>query len=684
MKKILPFLVLLLLLSKAVSAQTPYGVYQVNFAPEEFVETNFVSLPDDRYSDSIQIGFPFVFFGQSYNSLLISSNGYVRFDISYANSFSDFSVTQSLPDDNAPLSSIFLSWFDLIPISQPLISYATLGNAPNRIFVVNYNDVPYFGCTGTVYKGQLKLYEGSNNIEMHITDKPFCEVNSGWTNFAIEGIQNANGTEAYHVPGRNNNGVWQTSNDAWKFDPDTISAEACFMTGRVIADFNGNCIVDGNDYALPGQVVIRDGNQVFTSTNQAGVYSFEADTGVYQIGFNGLTANLPFGTVNCPQNATFNLNLSEAGTIADSLDFFIFPDSTCADPQIHISPMGPFRRCAGNDNHQAIFVTNHGLLPIENYSVSLTLPDSLYLYNTEPAFSSQEGNTYTWNFNDTLVFGEITAIHLYDSLSCFTTDGTFKCIAATVSSSGDCNTNNNISEICQIINGSYDPNHIQLLTTPPTPQYVYTMEVEGTEQWYTYRIQFQNTGTAPAQTVVVTDILPSFFDYSTAELLGASHECMLVNTGDGTLKFVHYFINLPDSSENFAESIGTVIFKVKTNQVLLPGQEIANLASIVFDVNEPVITNNAIFEVPLPTGINSINPRMDIYPNPADRTLTVSSEFSNATLQITDLSGRIVKVETINNIQQTIETANISAGVYLVELIYNNVKVATQKLVVSH
>jgi hypothetical protein len=684
MKKILPILMLLFLLSKAVSAQTPYGVYQISFAPEVFEQTNFISLPDDRYTEAINIGFPFIFFGQSYDSLLISSNGYVRFELGYANNFSDFSVSQSLPDSIAPTSSIFLSWFDLNPNLQPLISYATIGVAPNRIFVVNYNSVPYFACTSSLYVGQLKLYEGSNNIEMHITDKQLCNSGTPWGNFAIEGIQNSNGTEAYHVPGRNNNGVWQTSNDAWRFDPDTVSAEACVMTGRVIADFNGNCIVDGNDYALPGQVVIRDGNQVFTSTNQAGIYSFEADTGNYQISFNGLNDNLPFGTINCPQNATFNLNITEAGTIADSLDFFIYPDSTCADPQIHISPVGPFRRCAGNDNHQAIFVTNHGLLPVENYSVSLTLPDSLYLYNTEPAFSSQEGNTYTWNFNDTLLFGELTSIHLYDSLSCYATDGLLKCLAATVGSSNDCNTSNNISDICQIVNGSYDPNHIQLLSAPPTPQYVYSMEVEGNEQWYTYRIQFQNTGTAPAQTVVVTDILPSFFDYSTAELLGASHECMLVNTGDGTLKFVHYFINLPDSSENFAGSIGTVLFRVKTNQVLLPGQEIANLASIVFDVNEPVITNDAIFEVPLTNGINTINPKIDIYPNPVDRTFTVSSEFSKGTLQITDLSGRIFKAETINNFQQNIETTDISEGVYLVELIYNNVKIATQKLIVSH
>jgi hypothetical protein len=85
--------------------------------------------------------------------------------------------------------------------------------------------------------------------------------------------------------------------------------------------------------------------------------------------------------------------------------------------------MGPFRRCAGNDNHQVIFINNHGMLPIQGYSVTLTVPDSLYLYNTVPAYTSQDGNTFTWNFTDTLVYGELTTIHLYDSLSCYATDG---------------------------------------------------------------------------------------------------------------------------------------------------------------------------------------------------------------------------------------------------------------------
>jgi hypothetical protein len=284
MKKKLLSLILLISSALSFNAQVQYGVYQIPFSPVEINSPTLISLSDDSYSNAISLDFPFVFFGQAYQNLVISSNGYVRFDITQANGYSDFTVNESLPNSQCPMNSIFLSWFDLNPQGNPLISYQTIGEAPNRVFVVKYESVPYFSCNDILYTGQLKLYEGTNNIDMHITSKQLC--NGGWSDYAIQGIQNSAGTEAFHVPGRNNNGIWQASNEAWRFDPDTVSAPACYMNGRVIADFNGNCVMDGLDYALPNQVVIRDVDQVYVSTNQAGEYSFEADTGNYQIAFN--------------------------------------------------------------------------------------------------------------------------------------------------------------------------------------------------------------------------------------------------------------------------------------------------------------------------------------------------------------------------------------------------------------
>lgn len=68
-----------------------------------------------------------------------------------------------------------------------------------------------------------------------------------------------------------------------------------------------------------------------------------------------------------------------------------------------MTPLGPLQRCAGNVNHQLISVSNHGLMPITGYTVTLNIPDSLSIINTVPEFTSQTGNTFTWIFTDTLV-----------------------------------------------------------------------------------------------------------------------------------------------------------------------------------------------------------------------------------------------------------------------------------------
>jgi len=670
--------------SFVIHGQIPYGVYEVPFHPLSPDQATNIQLLDDMYSAPIPIGFNFRYFGTDYSSLNIASNGYVTFNPELEGAYSNFSVSTHIPDTTAPLNSIFFTWCDINPMNAGNISYGIIGDAPNRIFVVQFIQVPLFACTQT-YTGQLQLFEGSNNIEVHITSKLFCDTQGGLSSIAIEGIQNATGTEAYAVPGRNNYGVWQASNDAWRFDPDTVSQPVCIMSGRVIADFNGNCILDESDFSIPGQVLIRDNGEAYTSTTGQGVYSFEADTGNYTIAFNGLQSGLPFAEISCPTDASYNVSFETAGSVSNMLDFYVHPDSSCSDIRVSVVPMGPMLRCAGNTNHQYVSVSNHGLLPIIGYTVSLTLPDSMSVMETIPAFSSQAGNTLTWNFTDTLVYGEYTQISISDSLSCYATDGTLKCLSATVQSDSDCNTGNNSSEVCQIVNGSFDPNHIQLLEMSSPAEFVNELLVAGNETWYTYRIEFQNTGTGPAQTVVITDVLPAFFDYGTAEILATSHSAFLVNLGNGTLKFVYNGISLPDSNTNYAGSIGSVVFRVKANQMLFPGQQVANQASIVFDVNEPVITNQALIRVPNVTGISSIENSVSMYPNPANQSIRIKSSNQLVDrVSILDLSGKQVGNYPISKAEETLVIDQLANGIYLVEFYQNQRKITQKKLIVSH
>ncbi|NDC40273.1 MAG: T9SS C-terminal target domain-containing protein, partial [Chitinophagia bacterium] len=78
------------------------------------------------------------------------------------------------------------------------INYATTGSAPNRKFIVNFNNVADRTGGGT-NAGQIVLYETSNIIEMFITK---ANTASGYS--LVCGIQDNSGTYATTIPGQNN------------------------------------------------------------------------------------------------------------------------------------------------------------------------------------------------------------------------------------------------------------------------------------------------------------------------------------------------------------------------------------------------------------------------------------------------------------------------------------------------
>jgi gliding motility-associated-like protein len=180
-----------------------------------------VSLSDDQYSGIIPIGFTFNFFGNNYTSCVISSNGYITFNLGNANGFSSWSINGPIPGPGTPFNSIMSPWQDINPsiFTSPngVISYKTVGTAPNRIFIVEFKDINMFSCTNVCYGGQIHLYETTNIIETHIANKQLCNT---WNNGrAIHGVQNINGTIGVAVPGRNFPNQWAAVADGKRFTP---------------------------------------------------------------------------------------------------------------------------------------------------------------------------------------------------------------------------------------------------------------------------------------------------------------------------------------------------------------------------------------------------------------------------------------------------------------------------------
>ena len=178
-----------------------------------------VSLSDDVWSGTVNIGFTFSFYGQNYTQCVIGSNGLVSFNTSQANSYCPWSLTGG-PLPNGTLTgaknSAMLTYQDINPSLGGQIQYQTVGTTPNRKFVVLYKDIYMFSCTSQCNYMAIILYETSNIVEYHIGNKPICNTwNSG---LAIQGTENNAMTVAHTTPGRNNS-VWGANQDGRRFTP---------------------------------------------------------------------------------------------------------------------------------------------------------------------------------------------------------------------------------------------------------------------------------------------------------------------------------------------------------------------------------------------------------------------------------------------------------------------------------
>jgi len=190
-----------------------YDVTATGFNEETLPSPTNLSLGDDNVAGSQPLGFDFVFFGNSYNTFNISSNGFITF----GNNFNS-GCCQGLPLTNGFLNQgniIALAWTDLNPRGA-IISFETLGVAPNRRLIVDYDNIPFFS-GGIPVSGQIKLFEGSNRIEIHSTD---IQTQGRTT---TQGIANQGGSSGFPVPGRDATS-WSATNDAWSFTPASVYA----------------------------------------------------------------------------------------------------------------------------------------------------------------------------------------------------------------------------------------------------------------------------------------------------------------------------------------------------------------------------------------------------------------------------------------------------------------------------
>ncbi|MFM7177612.1 MAG: beta strand repeat-containing protein, partial [Bacteroidota bacterium] len=259
-----------------------YLAIPITYAPNPYnVGTPILVNIDDTWSQVINLPFNFCFFGINYNQVVIGSNGIISFNTSYAGGFCQWNLQglpAGIPTTALPTASIMGIYQDIDPTNLGDIYYQLTGVAPCRKLIVSFNQVPYYGdpnsvstssCPSPLFTtSQIVLYETTNAIDIFTQNKPVC---SGWNSgLAIHGIQNAAGTQAVVVPGRNNT-VFTTSNDAWRFLPfgASISSFAWLQGATVISNSPvvNVCPTTTTTYTAQVTYTTCNGNSVVVTDN---------------------------------------------------------------------------------------------------------------------------------------------------------------------------------------------------------------------------------------------------------------------------------------------------------------------------------------------------------------------------------------------------------------------------------
>jgi gliding motility-associated-like protein len=227
---------------------------------------------DDRYSDPISLPFPIYFYGEIYNEIVVGSNGDIIFEPSVSGTYDSWSIdpTELIPNHTLPYwdgtslsyASIMGAYHDIDISVTPLpataaLKYKTIGTAPNRKFIIIYNDIPQYSssCNSLLTSQEIVFNENDLSIEVHIKNKPVC---STWNDgLATLGIQNEEllpdtcgnypgDVTSPTLPNRNT-GAWEVldpNNEAYKFTPDANVTVKWY-------DANRNVVGTGADVTIP-------------------------------------------------------------------------------------------------------------------------------------------------------------------------------------------------------------------------------------------------------------------------------------------------------------------------------------------------------------------------------------------------------------------------------------------------
>lgn len=346
------------------------------------------------------------------------------------------------------------------------------------------------------------------------------------------------------------------------------------MKGSVFMDNDEDGILDPGELKLPFRLVESDGNQALTWTNWVGDFDIPGGLGTWWVTsplFGGMLATTP---------DTLYATLSADEPVATGLDFG--RTSVPPDAVIDVSRIST-ARCFENAQFRVAVVNLVGG-PFTGGLLGVQINDAMTFTTAVPLPDSVAGDWMYWHVPD-LAMGAPFYVDLGVQMG---QAGVSALVEATLDLPGFDEQFTDAYGF--MILCSYDPN--DKLVTPQGYGEFGAVDIDT--PWLDYKVRFQNTGTAPAEVVVIKDVIDAGLDPSSLKVVHASHPITELKMSGDTLVFRFDGIMLPDSGADPIGSNGFVRYKMKPRAGQPSGTEIRNTAHIFFDLNEPVVTNTVL------------------------------------------------------------------------------------------
>lgn len=348
------------------------------------------------------------------------------------------------------------------------------------------------------------------------------------------------------------------------------------IAGNAYLDVNENANFDPDEIVIFPQSVVVNPNALAGFPSGTGFFAFAVDNGSYEV-----TCNVPsdFGFTT---PSTLEVEVNEDSIAQVSYGLMATDEYAGGLITITSAPT----RC-GFEVPFWIDYQNTGTVA-GNVIIDIDLDPLTSFVSADPMPDSIVGHTVYWSHANLAPThsGQIELLLQMPGVASLGEYLYFSCSMIITSLDGT-HSDLNVRGYRPQVDCAYDPN--DKLVEPSFPGYKnYTLFGDTLD----YTVRFQNTETDTAFLVVIEDYLDRDLDYSTLQVIGASHPYeVTLDEPTGRLVFVFKNILLPDSTTNEAGSHGYFRYRINHLEGLPEFTYIQNHANIFFDFNPPINTN---------------------------------------------------------------------------------------------